>query len=85
MIEIYNKKNSVYNNIEDNSDVILIDAGANKIQVNALIREITGIGIADSKSLVENVPVTLKNGISIYEANQIENRFKSIGAKIEIR
>ena len=54
MIEIYNKKNSVYNNIEDNSDVILIDAGANKIQVNALIREITGIGIADSKRSKSN-------------------------------
>lgn len=66
-------------------EVLLINAGMNKLQVIAAIREITGIGLADAKNLTDNVPSIIKRAISFDEANQIKYRLEMAGAQTEIR
>lgn len=72
-------------NVPTLCDVLLIDAGINKLQVIAAIREITGLGLADAKNLTDNVPSTIKRVTSLDEANQIKYRLEMVGAQIEIR
>ncbi|MEZ0344747.1 MAG: 50S ribosomal protein L7/L12 [Caldimicrobium sp.] len=66
-------------------DVILAEAGANKINVIKVVREITGLGLKEAKELVESAPKAVKTGISKAEAEEIKKKLEEVGAKIEIK
>jgi large subunit ribosomal protein L7/L12 len=66
-------------------DVILADAGANKIAVIKEVRTITGLGLKDAKDLVEGAPKPVKQGIAKDEAAKIKEALEKAGAKVEIK
>ena len=64
-------------------DVILKSAGANKLAVIKVAREITGLGLKDAKDLVESAPKAIKEGVSKEEADKIAEDLKAAGAEVE--
>ena len=66
-------------------DVILKAAGANKLAVIKVAREITGLGLKDAKDLVEAAPTTLKEWVAKEEAYKIAEQLKAAGAEVEIK
>lgn len=66
-------------------DVILKAAGANKIQVIKAVREATGLGLVDAKALVDNAPKPIKEAISKEAADELAEKFKAVGAEIEVK
>ena len=66
-------------------DVILTNAGANKIPCIKIVREITGLGLGEAKALVDGAPKAIKEGISKDQANEIAAKFKEIGATVEVK
>ena len=66
-------------------DVILADAGAEKIKVIKAVREITGLGLAEAKGLVDGAPKTLKEAVGKDEAEEIKKKLEEVGAKIEVK
>jgi large subunit ribosomal protein L7/L12 len=66
-------------------DVILADAGDKKIQVLKVVREITGLGLAEAKALLENLPKPIKEGVSKQEAEEIKKKLEEAGAKVELK
>ena len=66
-------------------DVILKAAGANKLAVIKVAREITGLGLKDAKDLVEAAPKTIKEGVSKDEAEKIAEQLKAAGAEVEVK
>ena len=66
-------------------DVILTDAGAGKINVIKVVREITGLGLKEAKELVDNAPKAIKTGVSKDEAESIKAKLEEAGAKVEIK
>ena len=67
-------------------DVVLVDAGAEKIKVIKVVREVvSGLGLKEAKDIVEAAPKTLKEGVSKEEAEQIKAKFAEVGAKVEIK
>jgi large subunit ribosomal protein L7/L12 len=66
-------------------DVILKDAGASKLNVIKVVREITGLGLKDAKDLVDNCPKTLKEAVAKEEAEQIVAKLKEAGAEAEMK
>jgi large subunit ribosomal protein L7/L12 len=66
-------------------DVILKDAGANKINVIKEVRVITGLGLAEAKALVEGAPKTVKEGASKEDSEKIKKSLEAAGAKVEIK
>ncbi len=65
--------------------VILKEAGAEKIKVIKVVREITALGLKEAKDVTENVPSTIKEGLSKDDANAIAAKFKEVGATVEIK
>ena len=65
-------------------DVVLKDAGANKIQVIKVVRDVTGLGLKEAKELVDGAPKTVKEGASKEEAEEIKAKFTEVGAVIEL-
>ncbi len=65
--------------------VNLKDAGAKKIQVIKVVRELTGLGLKEAKDLVDGAPGTIKAGVSKEEANQIKAKLEEQGAVIEVK
>lgn len=65
--------------------VVLVDPGANKIQVLKEVRAITGLGLKEAKELVDNTPKEVKSGIKKEEAKEIEKKLAELGAKIEVK
>ena len=65
--------------------VVLAAAGPNKINVIKEIRTITGLGLKESKDLVEGAPKTVKEGASKDEANKLKETLEKVGAKVEIK
>ena len=65
--------------------VILTDIGANKIPVIKEVRAITGLGLKESKDLVESVPRPVKENISKEECEEIKKKLESAGAKVEVK
>ena len=65
--------------------VVLASAGAQKIQVIKEIRAITGLGLKESKDLVEGAPKTVKDGVSKDEAAKLKDQLEKAGAKVEIK
>ena len=66
-------------------DVILKEAGSQKIKVIKEVREITGLGLKEAKALVDEAPKPLKTGITKAEADQIREKVESVGGVIEIK
>ncbi|GBC88188.1 50S ribosomal protein L7/L12 [bacterium HR13] len=66
-------------------DVILKSAGANKINVIKVVREITGLGLKEAKDLVESAPKPVKEGIPKEEAENIKKKLEEAGAEVEIK
>ena len=65
--------------------VILKDAGAKKIQVIKVVRELTGLGLKEAKDLVDGAPKTLKENVSKDEAAQIKAKLEAEGAVVEVK
>lgn len=66
-------------------DVILKGAGADKIKVIKVVREMTGLGLKEAKALVDGTPAELKKGVSKEEADKVAEQLKEIGAEVEIK
>ena len=67
-------------------DVILVEAGGNKIAVIKEVRAaVPGLGLADAKALVEGAPKPLKEGVTKEEAEEIKKKIEAAGAKVEIK
>ncbi|EDQ34095.1 ribosomal protein L7/L12 [Hoeflea phototrophica DFL-43] len=66
-------------------DVILAEAGANKINVIKEVRSITGLGLKEAKDLVEAAPKAVKEGISKGEAEDLKKKLEDAGAKVEVK
>ena len=65
-------------------DVVLKEAGANKIQVIKVVRDATGLGLKEAKELVDGAPKTVKEGASKEEAEELKAKFEEVGATIEL-
>ena len=66
-------------------DLILTEAGDQKVPLIKLIKQITGLGLKESRDLVESLPKPIKQGISYAEAEEIKKQLEEIGAKAEIK
>ena len=66
-------------------DVVLADAGASKLNVIKVVREVTGLGLKDAKDLVEGAPKTIKEGVSKDEAEALKKQLTEAGATVEIK
>ena len=66
-------------------DVVLADFGAEKIKVIKAVREITGLGLADAKALVEADPKAIKEGVSKDDAEALKKQLEEVGAKVELK
>ena len=66
-------------------DVILANAGANKIQVIKEIRAVTNLGLKEAKDFVETAPKPIKQGIKKEEADEIKKKLEAVGATIEVK
>ncbi|MGV3709624.1 MAG: 50S ribosomal protein L7/L12 [Gemmatimonas sp.] len=65
--------------------VVLKDAGAKKIQVIKVVREITGLGLKEAKDMVDGAPKTLKENVSKDEAAQLKAKLEAEGAVVEVK
>ncbi|WDZ77976.1 50S ribosomal protein L7/L12 [Ensifer adhaerens] len=66
-------------------DVILVDAGANKINVIKEVRAITGLGLKEAKDLVEGAPKPVKEAVSKAEAADLKKKLEEAGAKVDVK
>jgi len=66
-------------------DVVLKEAGAKKIQVIKVVRELTGLGLKEAKDLVDGAPQTVKAGVSKDEAAQVKAKLEEQGATVEVK
>ena len=67
-------------------DVVLKDAGSEKIKVIKVVREVvSGLGLKEAKEIVESAPKTIKEAVSKEEAEKIAEQFKAVGATVEIK
>jgi len=66
-------------------DVVLTEAGANKIQVIKAVRELTSLGLKEAKDLVEAAPKAVKEAVSKDEANAAKAKLEEAGAKVEVK
>ena len=66
-------------------DVVLAEVGAEKIKVIKAVREITGLGLAEAKALVDGAPKTLKEAVAKEEAEEMKNKLSEVGATVELQ
>ena len=66
-------------------NVVLKEVGANKIAVIKVVREVTGLGLAESKAMVESAPATVKENVAKEAANEMVEKFKAAGATCELK
>lgn len=66
-------------------DVVLVDAGASKMGVIKLVKDITGLGLKEAKEIVDNAPKPIKEGASKADAEEIKAKLEEAGAKIELK
>ena len=66
-------------------NVVLTEAGANKIQVIKVVRDATGLGLKEAKELVDGAPKTVKEGVSKDEAEELKAKFTEVGAVVELQ
>ena len=70
---------------ETEFDVVLANAGANKIKVIKVVREITGLGLKEAKEIVDGAPKTLKEAVSKEEAEDMKAKLAEVGAEVEVK
>ena len=70
---------------KDEFDVVLAEAGANKIIVIKEVRAITGLGLKEAKDLVDGAPKTIKEGVAKAEAEEMKKKLEEAGAKVELK
>jgi len=70
---------------KDEFDVVLAEAGANKINVIKEVRAITGLGLKEAKDLVDGAPKTIKEGVAKAEAEEMKKKLEEAGAKVELK
>lgn len=66
-------------------DVVLANAGSEKIKVIKVVRELTGLGLKEAKEVVDGAPKTLKEGVSKDDAEAIKTKLAEVGATVEIK
>jgi large subunit ribosomal protein L7/L12 len=66
-------------------DVVLISAGAKRIQTIKAVRELTGLGLKEAKALVDSVPGTVKEAVSKDEAESMKTKLEDAGAEVEVK
>ena len=66
-------------------DVVLEEAGAEKIKVIKVVREITGLGLKDAKDLVDGAPKTIKEAAPQAEADEMKKKLEEVGAKVTLK
>ncbi len=66
-------------------DVVLAEAGAEKIKVIKVVREITGLGLKEAKDLVDNAPKPIKEGVGKEDAESYKAKLEEVGAKVELK
>ena len=66
-------------------DVVLVNAGAEKIKVIKVVRELTGLGLKEAKAAVDGCPSTLKEGISMEDAEKYAAQLAEVGAEVEVK
>ncbi len=66
-------------------DVVLAEVGAEKIKVIKAVREITGLGLAEAKAIVDGAPKTLKEAVSKDDAEAMKAKLEEVGAKVELK
>jgi large subunit ribosomal protein L7/L12 len=66
-------------------NVVLVDGGANKINVIKEVRAITGLGLKEAKDLVEGAPKAVKEGVGKSEAEELKKKLEAAGAKVELK
>ena len=66
-------------------DVILAEAGASKLKVVKLVKELTGLGLKEAKELVDGAPKPLKEGVAKDEAESLKSSLEEVGAKVELK
>ena len=67
------------------ASVIIKEVGANKMAVIKAVKEITGLGLKESKEIVDNVPKAVKEGVSETEADEIKKKLEEAGASVEVK
>ena len=71
--------------VKDTFDVILTEAGANKINVIKEVRAVTNLGLKEAKDLVEGAPKPVKEGVGKDEAEKLKAQLEKVGAKVELK
>jgi len=66
-------------------DVILVEAGASKMNVIKIVKEVTGLGLKEAKEVVDNAPKAVKEGISKADAEELQKKLTEAGAKVELK
>ena len=66
-------------------DVVLANAGSQKIKVIKVVRELTGLGLKEAKEIVDGAPKTLKEGVSKEEAEDMKAKLAEVGAEVELK
>lgn len=66
-------------------DVVLADAGASKLKVIKVVRELTGLGLKEAKALVDGAPSTVKEAVAKEEADSMKEKLEAEGAKVELK
>lgn len=66
-------------------DVILVSAGASKLAVVKIVKDLTGLGLKEAKDLVDGAPKPVKEGVSRAEADEIAGKLKDAGAEVEVK
>ncbi|MDS0526808.1 50S ribosomal protein L7/L12 [Clostridium sp. SHJSY1] len=66
-------------------DVVLTSAGASKIKVIKVVRELTGLGLKEAKEIVDGAPKTLKEAVAKEEAEDIKAKLAEVGAEVEVK
>ena len=70
---------------KDEFDVVLTSAGASKVKVIKVVREITGLGLKEAKEVVDGAPKIIKEGVSKAEAEEIKAKLEAEGAAVELK
>lgn len=70
---------------KDAFDIILKDAGSQKIQVIKVVREVTGLGLKEAKGMVDKAPGTVKEGVKKEEAEEIKKKIEEAGGTVELK
>jgi len=66
-------------------DVVLLEAGANKVSVIKVVRELTGLGLKEAKDAVDGAPKAIKEGVSKDDAEAAKKKLEEAGAKVEVK